>query len=146
MNDNPEEPVEINVLTERIIGAAMDVHTELGPGLLESAYQACLAAELVDCGIGFRQQVPVSITYKGRAVECGYRLDMLVEDAVVVELKSVAGLERIHTAQMLTYLKLSDCQLGLLINFNVRRLKNGIRRIVHNLPEPLPRALGGPGR
>jgi GxxExxY protein len=117
-------------LTEEIIGAAIEVHRQLGPGLLESAYQACLVRELEARGIAAEQQKPVSVQYKGVQVDCGYRLDLLVDGKVVVELKIVDSLEEIHEAQLLTYMKLTGCRVGLLINFNVSLLRNGIKRRV----------------
>lgn len=117
-------------LTEKIIGAAIAVHSELGPGLLESTYEACLAFELLDQGLVVERQKALPVMYKGVKLDCGYRLDLLVEEKVVVELKAVAGIEPVHTAQVLSYLKLSKCKVGLLINFNVKMLKNGIRRLV----------------
>lgn len=106
-----------------------------GPGLLESAYEACLTFELAQLGLAVEQQKPLPVVYKGSKLDCGYRLDLLVEGAVVVEIKAVDRLEPIHEAQMLSYLKLSGCTVGLLINFNVLVLKNGIRRIVRGFPE-----------
>ena len=117
-------------LTEEIIGAAIEVHRQLGPGLLESAYQACLVRELEARGIAAEQQKPISVQYKGVQVDCGYRLDLLVDGKVVVELKTVDSLEEIHEAQLLTYMKLTGCRVGLLINFNVSLLRNGIKRRV----------------
>lgn len=123
---------QINRITEEVIAAAIEVHRNLGPGLLESAYEACLAYELRDRGLVIEQQKPLPIIYRDVAVEVGYRLDLLVENAVVVELKSVERLEPIHQAQLLSYLKLSGYELGLLINFNVRMLKNGIKRLIND--------------
>jgi len=123
-------------LTEKIIGAAIDVHKVLGPGLLESAYELCLAHEFSIANISFERQVPLPLTYKSLALDCGYRLDFLVEKMVVVELKAVEGLQPIHEAQLLTYLKLDGWPIGLLINFNVPVLKKGIKRMVHNLKKP----------
>jgi GxxExxY protein len=120
-------------LTEKIIGAAIEVHKVLGPGLLESAYELCLAHELSIANISFERQVPLPVTYKSLPVDCGYRLDFLVEKTVVLELKAVEVLQPIHHAQMLTYLKLGGWPIGLLINFNVSVLKKGIKRLVHNL-------------
>jgi GxxExxY protein len=117
-------------LTERIIGAAIEVHRAVGPGLLESAYQTCLAYEFSLRGLDFEQQKPLSIEYKGTRLECGYRLDFLVADKVVVELKAVDELHPVHEAQLMTYMKLAGCRIGLLINFNVPLLKDGIRRRV----------------
>jgi GxxExxY protein len=117
-------------LTERIIGAAIEVHRALGPGLLESAYQTCLAHELSMQGLAFEQQKPLPVEYKGVRLDCGYRVDFLVADKVVVELKAVDGLHPVHEAQLMTYMKLAGCRVGLLINFNEVLLKNGIRRRV----------------
>ena len=126
---------DLNKITEKILGAAIAVHRELGPGLLESAYEACLAYELVESGLHVEKQKALPITYRGINLDCGYRLDLLVEDAVIVELKAVERLEAIHEAQLLSYLKLSQCPVGLLLNFNVIELRQGIRRLVHNLKE-----------
>jgi len=117
-------------LTEKIIGAAIEVHKQIGPGLLESAYQACLARELVLAGINFEQEKSIPLEYKGVSVDCGYRLDFLVENKVIVELKTVDELNSIHKAQLLTYLKLIHYKVGLLINFNIPLLKDGIKRLI----------------
>lgn len=117
-------------LTSQIIGAAIDVHKALGPGLLESAYQACLAQEMELRKIPFEREKPLPVSYRGEYVECGYRLDFLVDGKVVVELKSVNELHSIHEAQLLTYLKLTGCRVGLLINFNVLKLIDGVVRRV----------------
>ena len=117
-------------LTERIIGAAIEVHRALGPGLLESTYEECFAREMQLSELGFERQVPLPVAYKGVKLDCGYRLDFLVERAVVLELKATDALRPIHEAQLLTYLRLGGWTVGLLINFNVTALKNGIRRIV----------------
>lgn len=117
-------------VTEAIIGAAIEVHRELGPGLLESTYEACLAYELAQRGLKVERQKPLPVVYKGLKLDIGYRVDLLVEDRVVVELKAVDHLEPIHEAQLLSYLRLSGCNVGLLINFNVRILKDGIKRLV----------------
>jgi GxxExxY protein len=122
----------VRELTERIIGAAIEVHTALGPGLLESTYEECLAREMLLSGLGFERQVPLPVAYKGVKLDCGYRLDFLVEQAVVLELKSMDTLRPIHEAQLLTYLRLGGWTVDLLMNFNVSVLKNGIRRIVLN--------------
>jgi len=129
--------VEINELTERIIGAAIEVHRTLGPGLLESAYEECLCYELNTLGLGFQRQVHLPVIYKGVKLDCGYKLDMLVEDAVVVEIKSNEGIAPVHCAQLLTYLKIANKEVGLLINFNVPSLKNGLRRIVNSYEGPV---------
>ena len=123
---------EVSLITERVIGAAMRVHTALGPGLLESVYESCLAFELEQQGLTVARQKPLPVVYRDVRVESGYRLDLLVENAVVVELKSVEAIERVHIAQALTYLKLSKYPVGLLINFNVASLKDGIRRVVYS--------------
>ena len=117
-------------LTGQIIGAAIEVHRALGPGLLESAYQACLARELSLRDVSFEREKPLPVEYKGLQLDCGYRLDFLVEDRVVLELKAVGRLLPVHEAQLLTYLKLTGCRVGLLINFNVAVLKEGIVRRV----------------
>jgi GxxExxY protein len=119
-----------NEITHEIIGAAIEVHKLLGPGLLESAYEACLRHEFAIRKIGFQKQKPVPLVYKEIKFDCGFRLDLLVEKRVVVELKSVDALAPIHEAIMLTYLRLSGHTLGLLINFNVSILKDGIRRFI----------------
>jgi len=125
----------LNKITEAIIGAAIAVHKELGPGLLESAYEACLAYELAERKLKVERQKGLPVTYHGVQLDCGYRIDLLMEKLVVVELKAVERLEPIHQAQMLSYLRLSGCKVGLLINFNVKVLKNGIRRFVHEFQE-----------
>jgi len=122
---------ELNEISGQVIGAAIEVHRELGPGLLESAYEVCLSHELQQRGVRVDQQVPVPVSYKGLHLECGYRLDLLVENQVIVELKAVESLLPIHEAQLLTYLKLYQRRLGLLINFNVPVLKNGSKRLLH---------------
>ena len=124
-----------NKITETIIGGAIAVHRALGPGLLESAYEACLFYELVDQGLFVERQKALPLKYRGVNLECGYRIDLLVERIIIIELKAVEKIDPIHMAQALSYLKLSGCKLGLLINFNVRMLKNGIHRIVLNLEE-----------
>ena len=126
---------ELNSITEKVIGGAIAVHKELGPGLLESAYAACLAFELADRGLSVEQQRELPVTYRGAKLDCGYRLDLLIEDKVVVELKSVEKLAPIHEAQLLSYLKLSGCKVGLLINFNVPVLKDGVKRLVNRFQE-----------
>jgi GxxExxY protein len=120
--------VELNKITEQIIGAAIDVHRALGPGLLESAYEECLCHELGLRQVPFERQRPLPLSYKKVKLDCGYRLDLLVSSAVVVEIKAVEVIQPIHEAQLLTYLKLGGWKLGLLINFNVPILKEGIRR------------------
>jgi GxxExxY protein len=126
---------ELNKITEQIIGAAIRVHRELGPGLLESTYEACLAFELAENHLQVEQQRPLPVIYRDVKLDCGYRIDLLVEKQIIVEIKSVSRLEAIHKAQLLSYLKLSDYKVGLLINFNVTLLKHGIKRIVNNLDD-----------
>lgn len=123
----------MNTITEKIIGAAIRVHRTLGPGLLESAYKACLAHELSRAGFTVEQEKPVPLIYDEVKLECGYRMDFLVERYVVVEVKSVDALAPIHEAQTLSYLRLSGCKLALLINFNVTVLKDGIRRFINTV-------------
>jgi len=121
---------EFDALSHRVIGCAMEVHRQLGPGLLESAYRTCLAHELSMVGCLYELERPVSIHYKGVELDCGFRMDLLVERSLVVELKCVETLLPIHGAQLLTYLKLSGVHKGLLINFNSKVLRNGIRRLI----------------
>jgi len=124
---------KLNGITELIVAGAIAVHRALGPGLLESAYEACLAYELADRGLAVERQKGLPVTYRGVTVDCGYRINLLVESSVIVELKAVEKLEPIHEAQLLSYLKLSGCKVGLLINFNVKMLKDGLRRMVNEL-------------
>jgi len=123
--------MDINPVTEKIIGCAIEVHRYLGPGLLESAYEECLAYEFAQAGLKFEKQKPLPVQYKEKYLECGYRLDFVVEGVVILEIKSVESLSPVHDAQLITYLKLSGCTTGLLLNFNVRQLKHGIKRVVH---------------
>ena len=122
-----------NEISNLVIGKAIEVHKALGPGLLESAYRECLFYELVNLGLKVEEEVPMPIVYKDIKLDHGYRIDLLVENKVVVELKAVDTLIDVHEAQILTYLKLGNYKLGLLINFNVRLLKNGVKRYVNNL-------------
>jgi GxxExxY protein len=122
--------MEINKITQNIIGCAIEVHKSLGPGLLESAYEECLAFELNKAGLSIKRQLPTPVVYKDVKLDCGYRIDILVENTVVIELKVVDELNPVHQAQMLTYMKFSKMKVGLLINFNVTVLKNGIRRFI----------------
>jgi GxxExxY protein len=123
---------DLNELTDRIIGAAIEVHRCLGPGLLESAYEECLCYELSQMGLHFKRQVHVPIAYKGLKLDCAYKLDLLVEDQIIVELKSSDDTARVYAAQLLTYLKATNKRVGLLINFNVPALRQGLKRIVNN--------------
>ena len=125
-------------LTSQIIAAAIEVHRTLGPGLLESAYEQCMAQELRMRGIAFECQVPLPVKYKGVILDCGYRVDFIVERTVVVELKAIEQLQAVHEAQLLTYLKLGGWHIGLLMNFNVPLLKDGIKRMVHNYQDHGP--------
>jgi GxxExxY protein len=120
-----------NEISKIIIGAAIEVHKELGPGLLESSYEACLVYELQQQGLNIKQQLALPVVYKGVKLDAGYRIDIMVENKVIVEVKSVDALADIHTAQLLTYLKLKEIKLGLLINFNEVLLKNGLKRILN---------------
>ena len=122
--------MDFDPLSNQVIGFAIEVHRELGPGLLEATYEACLAHELRTHGIECATQVALPVEYKGTKLECGYRVDMLVQGELIVELKSVEALQRIHEAQLLTYMRLAKISTGLLINFNTKLLKDGIKRLV----------------
>jgi GxxExxY protein len=122
--------MEFDQLSNRVIGCALEVHRALGPGLLESTYEQCLAYELSMSGIDFKIQHPLPVKYKDIKLDCGYRVDLLVDDKLIVELKSTDKIADIHKAQLLTYMKLSGVKVGLLINFNVEILKTGIKRFV----------------
>jgi GxxExxY protein len=122
-----------NELSRLVVGRAMRVHSALGPGLLESAYEACLNYELIKSGLRVEAQKPLPLVYQTVKLECGYRVDLLVEGKLIVEVKSVEALAEIHFAQVLTYLRLSDLRLALLLNFNVVHMKDGMRRIVNKL-------------
>jgi GxxExxY protein len=126
--ESTEPTEEENDLTGKIIGAAIDVHRALGPGLLESAYEACLVYELLLRKLKVESQKVMPIFYKDVMLDCGYRVDLVIEDQVIVEIKAVTGIAAIHEAQLMSYLKLSNCRYGLLINFNVKLLREGIRR------------------
>lgn len=117
-------------LTEKIIGAAIEVHKYLGPGLLESAYEECLCHELNLRGLKFERQKPIPLEYKGIKIDCGYRLDIVVEEKVILEIKTVDAITPVHEAQLLTYLRLANLKVGLILNFNVPVLKGGIRRMI----------------
>lgn len=121
---------KMDKLTEKVIGIAIAMHRTLGPGLLESAYEQCLAYDLSKAGIQFKRQVELPVRYKEVNIDCGYRVDFFIEDMLIVELKAVVAITPVHQAQILTYLRLSGCKVGLLINFNVKVLKDGIRRLV----------------
>jgi GxxExxY protein len=131
MSRDPALMERANELSSEVIGAAIEVHRCLGLGLLESAYEACLCQELEDRGVPFQRQVPLPVLYKGRAIDAAYQIDVKVDGLLILELKAVEKLEPIHQAQLMTYLRLSDLWLGLLINFNVAVLKNGIKRVVN---------------
>ena len=122
-----------NEISNRVIGCALRVHSNLGPGLLESSYEACLHHELIQCGLFVEAQKLLPLVYETVRLNCGYRVDLMIDSKLIVEIKAVDGLTDVHLAQVLTYLKLSNCKLGLLINFNVARLRQGIRRVVNNL-------------
>ena len=133
MND---EAARLNSLTDQIISAAITVHRALGPGLLESTYEACLYYELVTRGLRVERQKPLPLTYEDVTLDCAYRMDLVVEKSVIVEVKSVVKLDRVHEAQMVSYLKISGLKVGLVLNFNVKNLSlQGIMRKVNNFPE-----------
>ena len=125
--------IKENEVSNKIIGLAIEVHKILGPGLLESTYEECFCRELKLSKLSFERQIPLPVEYKGIRLDCGYRLDLVVENCVIVELKSIEALLPIHQAQLLTYLKLTGMKVGLLINFNVPILKDGIKRVVNKL-------------
>lgn len=125
----------LEALAHQVIGACIEVHRALGPGLLESAYEGCLARELQLSGISFERQKALPVTYKGVQVECGYRLDLVVGQRLIVELKAVDAIQPIHEAQLLTYLRLTGCSLGLIANFHAKSMKEGLRRMVLDHPE-----------
>ena len=126
-------PNSLNIVSGDIVDAALKVHKQLGPGLLESAYEICLKYELKKRGRDVKSQVEIPIVYDGLEIDAGYRLDLLVENSVIVEIKSVSIINRVHEAQLLSYLKLGGYKLGLLINFNVLRIKDGIKRMVNKI-------------
>lgn len=129
------EKDRLDQITRRIIGAAIEVHKTVGPGLLESAYQACLAFELREAGLKVEEQLPLPVVYKNVRLDCGYRIDLLVEGEIVVEIKAIEALAPIHEAQLISYLRLAGERAGLLINFHVRVLKEGLKRIVNEFPD-----------
>ena len=122
--------MKFDELSKRVIGCAIEVHRNLGPGLLESTYEQCLAHELKGAGIPFMLQHPMPVNYSGVKLDCGYRVDLFIDNKIIVELKSVEKLLPIHQAQLLTYMKLAEIKIGLLMNFNVRFMKNGIKHMV----------------
>lgn len=132
MFQESSEQQRINQITEKIIGCAISVHRVLGPGLLESAYEECLCYELSQSNLNFERQVPLPVIYKGVKLDCGYRMDIVVENLVIIEIKAVEKILSVHEAQILSYLKLYNKKLGLLLNFHVPVLKNGIKRIANN--------------
>ena len=124
-----------NQITELVIGYAINVHKALGPGLLESAYESCLHYEVFKNGLFVERQKPIPLIYDDIKMDCGYRADLVVEKKIIVEIKSIDALNEIHLMQAITHLKLTNCKVGLLINFNVLRLKDGIKRVVNNFPD-----------
>ena len=135
MHTDPRVNDELSPLTETIISAALEVHHELGPGLLENAYEACLAFELLSRGLAIERQKPLPVVYKNQRLDCGYRLDLVVENSVIVEIKAVERLERVHSAQLLSYLRFARCRVGLLFNFNAGWLtREGLKRVVNGFP------------
>lgn len=124
---------KLDLLTGKIIGCSIEVHKAIGPGLLESAYEGCLCYELAQNGMEFRRQVPLPVVYKGVNLDCGYKLDIIVEELVILEIKAVERLISIHEAQLLSYLRMLNIRVGLLLNFHSSVLKDGIKRIVNNL-------------
>jgi GxxExxY protein len=132
MNRRDAETQRVNEITERIIGCAIEVHRHLGPGLLESAYEECTCYEITEAGLRIQRQVPLPVTYKKVVLDFGYRMDAVVEDVVVVEFKTVEKLLPVHEAQLLSYLRLSGLSVGLLFNFHVPVLKDGLKRIVNH--------------
>jgi GxxExxY protein len=131
-----DETHKLDAITRRIIGAAIEVHRRIGPGLLESAYNACLSFELREMGFRIEEQLPLPVIYRDVKLDCGYRMDFVVEDAVIIEIKAMEQLAPVEYAQLLSYLRLADKRVGLLINFHLRMLKDGIKRIVNDFPEP----------
>ena len=129
INHRDTETQRLNQITEKIIGCSIEVHRALGPGLLESAYEECLCYELSQSGLRFERQVPLPVAYKGVNLDCGYKMDLVVKNLVIIEIKAVEHLIPVHEAQLLSYLKLANKPLGLLMNFHVSALKNGLKRI-----------------
>lgn len=133
MFDGPHNSDSLNLLTEKIIGCAIEVHRGIGPGLLESAYEECLCFELSQAGLAFERQVPLPVSYKEVKLDCGYRLDLIVETEIILEIKAVEKIIPIHEAQLLSYLRMLDKRVGLILNFHSAVLKHGIKRIVNRL-------------
>lgn len=133
MFDGGDKPERLNKLTEQVIGCAIEVHRAVGPGLLESAYEECLCFELNRLGIEFERQVPLPVVYKSVRLDCGYRMDIVAANAVILEIKAVERIIPVHEAQLLSYLRLYNKRVGLIINFHVPVLKSGLKRIVNNL-------------
>lgn len=133
--ESVNEKDRLNQLSNVIVGAAWRVHTELGPGMLESAYETCLFFELTHSGLRVERQKPLPLIYRGQRMNCGYRLDLLVDDVIIIEVKAVERLERVHSAQLLSYLRQTKLKLGLLFNFNVKWLHYGTKRVVNGFPE-----------
>jgi GxxExxY protein len=130
------EKDRLNAVTQGVIGAAIAVHHELGPGLLEASYEPCLSYELLDRGLAFERQKPLPLVYRGIRLDCGYRIDLLVENAVIVEVKSIERFAPVHFAQLRSYLRLSGYKVGLLLNFNVKwMVADGVRRLVNGFPD-----------
>lgn len=123
---------KLNEISGKIIDCSIRVHAELGPGMLEGAYQTCLMHELIEAGFDVQSQLKLPIVYRGIELDAGYRIDLLVQGSVIIELKAIDRLLPVHEAQLLSYLRMSDLRLGLLINFNVKRLVDGVRRVVNN--------------
>lgn len=132
MNRHTEPSFINDQIAKNIVNAAFQVHQTLGPGLLESIYEECLAGELISLGLKVSRQTPMPVIYKGRIMDVGFRIDLLIEDQIIIEIKSTESLVPIHYAQVLSYLKLSKLKLGFLINFNVSRIKNGIHRVIQS--------------
>ena len=132
MFDIDSERIRLDRITERIIGCAISVHKGIGPGLLESAYEEWLCYELNQAELSFKRQVPLPVTYKGVKLDCGYRMDIIVEDLIIIEIKAVQALFPIHEAQLLSYLRLYNKRVGLLMNFHAAVLKNGLKRVANN--------------
>lgn len=130
-----DDKERLDQITRRVIGAAIEVHKTVGPGLLESAYQVCLAFELREQGLKVEEQLPLPVIYKNVKLDCGYRIDLLVENEIVIEIKAIESLAPIHDAQLLSYLRLSRKRVGLLMNFYMRVLKDGLKRIVNEFPD-----------